>query len=126
MTEEKLKFIELWVKYGDAYKAALDIYPGEYGKCLQIADTWPLDVGIISAKSKYIEDNGKPMPIDDVGIVAELLEVARSAKYVDEKVKAYNLIAEITGAKKNNQKIELPVTQTEPFRVVIAGEDINI
>jgi hypothetical protein len=126
MTEDKQKFVELWVRYGDAYKAASDLYPGEYGKCLEIANTWPLDVEILAAKIKYIDSHGVPMPIDDVGLVAELLEVARSAKYVDEKVKAYNLIAEITGAKKNNQKIELPITQSEPFRVVLAGDDVNI
>lgn len=126
MNTEKQRIAELLLKNKDPYQVALSLYPGQYGKALQLADQWALDPEIEQLKNEIIENKGVPMPLSDAELAYEVLELARNTPFHDDKIKAYALAAEIMGHKKAISKTDLNIKPQAPFIVQLSETDANL
>lgn len=126
MNIDKRQVAELYLRLNDYHKVALHLFPGQYGLACKLADQWTLDPEIEQFKNEFIDSNGRPMPVSDAELANEVLQLARSIPFYDDKIKAYALAAKIMGYEKTTSKTDLNVTPTVPFVVTLSEMDANL
>jgi len=126
MNIDKQRIAEMLLAGKDHYQVALSLFPGQYGKALQLADQWMFDPEIEKLKHEIMESKGVPMPLSDSELANEVLQLARSTPFHDDKIKAYALAAEIMGHKKAISKTDVNIKPSSPFIVQLSEMDANL
>lgn len=99
--EQTLKetFAREWLKTGDPFKAAMNIWPKDTGRALRAAWEYPTDPEMLEIRAKLLADEGEksflPTKEELARDVYSLSE--QTTRPIEERLKGYRLYAEIMG-----------------------------
>lgn len=127
ITEEHKDFVSLWIKYGDPFKAALDLYPGEYGKACQIANEWPIQQHILKYKVEYLSGKDEPAPISKQDLAKKVIDRMDKSQFTDDFIKCADWLAKTFGyyvPVAENKKLD--VTGNMPVVITLSKDDEEI
>lgn len=96
--EAKLRFAEAFLRSNNAATAAMDVFPADPGKALQLAQTLPQDSIVIAEIERLKEEKGEAAFLPNKAKIArDVYERATEAKDNEEYVKLMRLYGDLMG-----------------------------
>lgn len=95
----KEAFVREWLKTGDPFKAAMNVWPNNTGRALRASWEYPIDPQILELRAKILADEGERafLPTKEE-LARDVYGLSQqSTRPIEERLKGYRLYAEIMG-----------------------------
>lgn len=128
----KLRFAEaLLLHPDDTFKAALSVFPTDYGLASKVANQWVFDTDVMAAKAHLLETKGEeaflPTKTAFLNILWARMKVEPDThafvKVADVYAKSRDFYPKDSGVSINNNNLQPTMITNRIMKVVVSGSD---